>query len=65
MERHCCDYCRWYDITVPTLVVRGNRSERGYKCSITGRSMFKSDGKKCKNFSDEGMTVEEQRKKYF
>ena len=44
-----CGNCDWYDLTVPTTVVRKERIEKGYKCSITGRGMFKDNGKKCKN----------------
>ena len=44
-----CGNCDWYDLTVPTSVVRKLRKGKGYKCSITGRGMFKDDGKKCKN----------------
>ena len=44
-----CSNCDWYDLTVPTTVVRKERIEKGYKYSITGRGMFKNDGKKCKN----------------
>lgn len=45
-----CQYCDWWDKTVPSATVRNGLLKKGYKCSITGKVKLASEGKRCKNF---------------
>lgn len=45
-----CQYCDWWDKTVPSATVRNGLLKKGCKCSITSKVKLASEGKRCKNF---------------